>query len=95
MTNITTKAIEDLEKKKISYDISVEILKMIDELAKITDVTRAQILDAIIFQGVKIQVDYMIKTWKELVKDEKYKEKQEKIKKLVKDTEGFKKKWKL
>ena len=95
MTNITTKAIEDSEKKKISYDISVEMLKMIDELAKITDVTRAQILDAIIFQGAKTQVDYMIKTWKELVKDEKYKEKQEKIKKLVKDTEGFKKKWKL
>ena len=95
MTDITTKAFED-PKKKISYDISVRMLEMIDELAKISFVTRAQILDAIIFPGTRNQVDFMIKTWKELIKDERYKGKpQERIKKVIEDAEKFQDKWKL
>jgi hypothetical protein len=97
MTDITKKAIEP-EKKKISCDISVEGLEMIDELAKISFCTRTEILNAIIFPGIKGQVDFMIKIWKELMKnDSRYQSKgpQEKLKKLLIDIEEFKKKWAL
>lgn len=98
MTDIATKAIEWSEKKKkISYDINVSILEMIDELAKVTHCSRSQILDAILFPGTRAEVETMIKSWKEFAKDNKLqgKEKQELMKKLIKDGENFKKKWGL
>jgi hypothetical protein len=94
MTGIIDKALEG-PRKKISYDIYVEALQMIDELAEATNCTRAQILDSILFSGMKSQVDFMIGTWKELVKNKKYEGKQEKIKELIKNVENFKKKWKF
>jgi hypothetical protein len=96
MTDITTKAVEWSEKKKkISYDIDEKMLNMLDEMAGITHCTRAQVLDAIIFPGARAQTEIMLKLWKEWIKDKKFegKEKQEMIKKIIKDTEAFKKKW--
>ena len=98
MTDITKNAIEWSEKKKkISYDINVKMLEMIDELAEISHCTRAQILDTIIFPGTKAQVETMINAWKEWIKDSKFadKEKQDRMKKLIKDVENYKKKWGL
>ena len=94
MKDITTNAIEKLVRKKISYDIFVKNLEMIDELAKIISCTRAQILDAIIFPGTKAQTDLMIRVWKEWGKNkDEDEEKKEKIKKILKEVEDFKKKW--
>ncbi len=96
INNITEKALED-KKKKISYNILAETLKMIDELAEITSCTRTQILDSILAPGIKFQTEYMIKMWKIWAKEKRYQEKtlQKKIKKLIKDTENFNKKWEL
>jgi len=94
MKNITETALEDVKRKKISYDILEQNLRMIDELAKIIGCTRAQILDSIIFPGTISQTDFMIKTWETWIKIKNTeKEKQEKLKKLLKETKEFKKKW--
>ena len=97
MTDITIKAIEGLERKKISYDIPIKVLEMTDELAKMVHCTRTLILDSTIVQGTRTQIEIMAKVWKEAIKDKKYqdKEKKEKIKKLIKDAENYKKKWDL
>jgi hypothetical protein len=95
MTDIAMKAFGQLKRKKISYDILEYHLTMIDELAKITSCTRAQILDTLLFPGMRFEVEFMIKSWKKVVASEKGKNRviQEKIRKLLKDTEDFKKKW--
>ena len=94
MKDITTTALEEVKRKKISYDILEQNLIMVDELAKIVSCTRAQILDSIIFPGTISQTDLMIKTWEKWVKDKNIeKKKKEKLKKLLKETKEFKKKW--
>ena len=96
MKEITIKdAFEKEKKSKISYNVYEKTLEMIDELAEILGITRTQMLDFLIVSGTKSQTNYMIKIWEEGAKDKKYqeKEKQDKIKKKIKQLEDFKKKW--
>ena len=90
-----SKIIDNLETKKISLNIDENILKMIDEFAKIQKTNRTQILSAVIPTGIKYQVDYNIITWEKLKKDKNYQAKKEKINKLINENKNFKKKWSL
>ncbi len=93
---ITSKVFED-SKKKISYDISTRTLEMIDELAEITHLNRSMVLDSIFIPGIEFQANFMLETWKSWGKDPRYqdREKQDKLKKLIKDLENFQNKWDL
>ena len=84
---------ESTKIKKISYNINEKTLEMIDELAKITEVDRTRILDAITFSGVKAQTNFLIKGWEKLRKDKKFEDKKQKIDRLLKKIREFKKKW--
>ena len=96
MEDIAIKAMNwSKKRKKISYDIDVDTLGMIDEFAEVTKLTRSEILDSVIYPGVRAQVETMLGMWKALIKDEKYREKQERIKELIKGVESYKKKWKF
>ena len=92
MKETTMKEIfEKTKTKKISHNINEKTLEMIDELAKITGNTRTNILDAVIFSGIKSQTNFMIKSWEGFKKDKKYKEKI--INDLLEKIRKFKKKW--
>lgn len=94
MKDITMKEIfENAEKKKISYNINEKTLEMIDELANILGLTRTNILDSIIFSGIKSQTNYLIKTWEDMKKIKEHESKKEKIDELLKKIKEFKKKW--
>lgn len=94
MEDITLKEIfEDSRKKKISYNINEKTLEMIDDLAKTLGLNRTSVLDAIIFSGIKSQINYMIKNWEKIRKDKDYENKKEKIDELLKKIKYFKKKW--
>jgi tRNA nucleotidyltransferase/poly(A) polymerase len=97
MTNTIANKIFEEQRKKISYDIHKETLKMIDELAEMIPISRAQILDMVIIPGIISQVGNMENAWREWIKSKEYqsKEKQEKLKKAIKMIESFKEKWGL
>ena len=94
MKDLTMKeAFENARTKKISHNINEKTLEMIDEMSKITGMTRTQMLDAILFSGVKAQTNFMIKSWEVFKKDKKLKAKREKIEELLGKLKKFKEKW--
>ena len=94
MKDLTMKEVfEKAKKKKISHNINEKTLEMIDEMSNITGTTRTQMLDAIIFSGVKAQTNFMIKSWEIFKKDKKFEAKKEKIEELLGKLKEFKKKW--
>ena len=94
MTDLTMKEIfEKAEKKKISYNINEKVLEMIDEMAKITGLNRTQILDALMFSGIKAQINFMIREWEKLLKNKEYESKKKRIEEMLGKIKEFKKKW--
>lgn len=94
MKDISMKEIfENSKRKKISYDINEKSLEMIDEMASIMGITRSKIFDALVFSGIKAQVNFNLKTWESMKKDKKYEDRKWKIEELIKKLQNFKKKW--
>ena len=94
MKDLTMKeAFENARTKKISHNINEKTLEMIDEMSKITVMTRTQMLDAILFSGVKAQTNFMIKSWEVFKKDRKFENQKVKIEELLGKMKEFKKKW--
>ncbi len=87
------KTFENAKAKKVSFNMNEMSLKMIDELRKIFGMNRTKTMGAIIFGGVKAQIEFTEKTWKEWIKEGKYDKKlmEKKLSELIQ----FKKKWKI
>ncbi|MBS3076918.1 hypothetical protein J4233_01465 [Candidatus Pacearchaeota archaeon] len=87
------KAFEKAKTKKISMNVNEKYLEMIDELARIHDMDRTKIIEALIPAGIKFQTEFSEKTWKKFLEDKEYSDKKELIKNKLKEIEQFKKKW--
>lgn len=83
--------------KKISCDINEKTLNMVDELAKIQNLSRSKILDVLLFAGVVTHINSTIEEWnrmkKDGLKDLVHKENEKEIEEVIKKIEKFKKKW--
>jgi ERCC4-related helicase len=79
MEKITQKPFENV--KKISLDMNVEILDIIDDLSKLTKTNRTVIIGSLVGQGMTPFFRYLERNWNEKLKKEVSEEK----KKLAKD----------
>jgi len=79
-------------KKKISLDINDEVLKLIDDLAKLTKNSRTIILESIIHQGLSPFINLLEKRWKEMFIEENSEIKKI-TKELLKDLKEIKEKY--
>ncbi len=90
--DLAEECMKNLKTKKISLNLDVDTLEFIDELSKLTNVTRTTTLVSIIGSGMKGIVVSLEKSFKEV---QKQNPKSEKLGKLIKNLEKFKQKWKI
>lgn len=84
------------KKKKISFDIDEEFLRIIDELVNLTKCSRTVIIESLISQGMIPFFNYLENTWKRILDEGRYKEheKMEKgIEKLLQNLKKIKSKY--
>lgn len=71
-------------RKKISLEVNLEFLRIIDELVKLTKSNRTLVMEAIIGKGFSPFFDYLENTWKDFLKN-RPKGKKEGLEKALKD----------
>lgn len=86
------------KKKKISFDINDNLLKLIDEVSKLTGNNRTVILNALISEGVSPFFKTMENVWKGYLED--YKDKwdegmKKNMRKLIEDLKKLKESYPL
>ena len=65
--------------KKISLNMSDEILEIIDSLAKITKTNRTVVIGAVIGKGLPPYFQYLRESWQGYLKDKSLDEKKKKV----------------
>ena len=88
--NLAEECLKNLKTKKISLNLDVDTLEFVDELSKLTNVTRTTTIISIIGSGMKSIVVSLETSWK---KAQKQSPKPEKIEELLKKLQKFKQKW--
>jgi hypothetical protein len=88
--NLAEECLKNLKTKKISLNLDVDTLEFIDELSKLTNVTRTTTIMSIIGSGMK---EIVISLETSLKKTQKQSPKPEKIEELLKELKKFKQKW--
>ncbi len=91
--NLAEKSLENLESKKISFNLDVDSLEFIDELSKITNTTKTTTIVSLIGSGMKSLLVSLETTWKKM-KIEKTGD-SKKIDRLLKQVGELKKKYNL
>jgi len=79
--------------KKISINVEEKLLKMVDDLAELTEANRTVVISIILEQGIPNFVQFLSKGWNELGKAGKGDAK--KVKELQEKLVLIKKKWNL
>ena len=80
--DISLTPLEDVETKKVSFNIEVQALELIDDFAKLSKANRTTVLMALIGLGIPNYISYLKSTWEGLKKSKP--EKKARIDELLK-----------
>lgn len=93
MSEELKKIFEKKGTKKISLNVNKELLEIVDDMAKVFEMNRSQIIFTLLKFGIKEQVSMTEDMWNLWLKKEKFPNKKEIIQKKLKELKSFKKKW--
>jgi hypothetical protein len=77
MEKITDKPLNT--RTKISLNVNKELLKIIDEISKLTKSNRTLIMESILVKGISPLLDQLESTWERFLSEERYNGKKEKL----------------
>ena len=77
MEKITNKPLDT--RTKISLNVNKELLKLIDEISKLTRSNRTLVVESVLVKGMSPFLDYLESTWERFLSEERYNEKKEKL----------------
>ncbi len=80
--DISYTAIEDIKTKKISFNIEIQMLELVDDLAKLTKTNRTTVLTSLVGLGISSYVKSLRESWEKLKKSNP--DKKAKIESLLK-----------
>jgi hypothetical protein len=66
--DISHTALEDIKTKKISFNIEIQALEMVDDLAKLLNSNRTTVLMGLIGLGIQSYMDSLKSNWEKLKK---------------------------
>ena len=89
--NLAEESLKNLKTKKISLNFDIDTLEFIDDLSKITNTTRTTTIMSILGSGMKSLINSLETNWLKIKKEKKHNS--EKVDKLLKQLEDFKKKY--
>ena len=93
MSEQLRKIFEKKGTKKISLNMNKELLEIVDDMAKVFEMNRSQIIFTLLKFGVKEQVSITEDMWNLWLKKERFPNKKGIIQKKLKELKSFKDKW--